>query len=531
MAELGGGAAAGETPPEKDAPRQGGNILWPINRGLKRKRVTEKGLPEAWTPPPDIAGHKVQAQVEAFRQEWRKQQYHAIKLKFPDLKAPEVWTLAGQMWTQLPIGAKQFMAAHTILSTTNGDIPKLYEIQEARTVMDLEKKPWKAPKLGGALYTWNGDWCLEDPEACLAAQQCPDHDTWTLRAKELNCYRKEIHYFGKWFEARCKHLHITDWSWCCELSLKSMDAPTRMHFHAFVSFSDKPVYLGENFLWKPPGGHAPKIEIAFRNRQLLKAIGRGHYYCQAPKVGQLVMNSTFPHTDCFSIEQRWIMELWKQKKLKHYHARQLVIVARGNTDRCLREIDLVERSEREAQEAHERAQQMARWVRGQKPFKVVPEVMEWKCMMELTQNGKRDSSARSKFLVLEGDSQKGKTMFAQGLWGIERTLVVNCQGVAEPNLRSFNRAIHKCIVFDEIEASTVINNKQLFQGSVNATLLGQSVCAQHAYQCYLYGIGLIMSCNKWLETGKKKTKISQEERQWLVANSVHVVVNEKLYMD
>eukprot|EP00969_Alexandrium_andersonii_P091066 4019512-Alexandrium_andersonii.AAC.1 len=122
-------------------------------------------------------------------------------------------------------------------------------------------------------------------------------------------------------------------------------------------------------------------------------------------------------------------------------------------------------------------------------------------------------------------------MFAQGLWGIEQTLVVNCQGVTEPNLRSFNRLVRKCIVFDEIDASTVINNKQLFQGSVNATLLGQSVCAQHAYKCYLYGIGFIMSCNKWLEVGKKRPKISQEEREWLVANSAHVVVHEKLYED
>eukprot|EP00969_Alexandrium_andersonii_P268637 11871498-Alexandrium_andersonii.AAC.1 len=59
-------------------------------------------------------------------------------------------------------------------------------------------------------------------------------------------------------------------------------------------------------------------------------------------------------------------------------------------------------------------------------------------------------------------------------------------------------------------------------------MLGQSVCAQHAYECYLYGIGLIMSCNNWFEVSKKN-KISEEEKGWLVASSVHVVVHEKLY--
>eukprot|EP00969_Alexandrium_andersonii_P340423 15046951-Alexandrium_andersonii.AAC.1 len=70
-------------------------------------------------------------------------------------------------------------------------------------------------------------------------------------------------------------------------------------------------------------------------------------------------------------------------------------------------------------------------------------------------------------------------MFAQGLWGVENTLVVTCQGVTEPNLRGFKRSQRKCIVFDEIDTSVATNNKQLFQGSANATLLGQSVCAQH----------------------------------------------------
>eukprot|EP00969_Alexandrium_andersonii_P146098 6461681-Alexandrium_andersonii.AAC.1 len=65
---------------------------------------------------------------------------------------------------------------------------------------------------------------------------------------------------------------------------------------------------------------------------------------------------------------------------------------------------------------------MALRVQGQKPFKVLPEVMGWKRVMDSTRTGQRHAG-RSKFLVLEGDPQKGKTMFAQGLWGVENTSV------------------------------------------------------------------------------------------------------------
>eukprot|EP00969_Alexandrium_andersonii_P079902 3522285-Alexandrium_andersonii.AAC.1 len=89
------------------------------------------------------------------------------------------------------------MAAAGLLSVTRGNIDKLHEREEANTVLDLQKRPWKAQKVGGGLFTWNGDWCLRDKEACQAYQQCPDDDTWTVRAAQLNCYRRETYLFDK----------------------------------------------------------------------------------------------------------------------------------------------------------------------------------------------------------------------------------------------------------------------------------------------------------------------------------------------
>eukprot|EP00969_Alexandrium_andersonii_P065926 2907363-Alexandrium_andersonii.AAC.1 len=69
------------------------------------------------------------------------------------------------MWTELPNPAKTLMVATNKLKETRGDMTKLYESMEAVKVLDFEKRPWKAKSLvGGALFTWNGDWCLQDSE-------------------------------------------------------------------------------------------------------------------------------------------------------------------------------------------------------------------------------------------------------------------------------------------------------------------------------------------------------------------------------
>eukprot|EP00969_Alexandrium_andersonii_P233174 10295090-Alexandrium_andersonii.AAC.1 len=61
-------------------------------------------------------------------------------------------------------------------------------------------------------------------------------------------------------------------------------------------------------LWKAPGGDAPKFEACFKNKHIRKAIGRGRYYCQAPKIGQLVSQTSHPEGDCFCVDQSWVVE-------------------------------------------------------------------------------------------------------------------------------------------------------------------------------------------------------------------------------
>ena len=117
-----------------------------------------------------------------------------------------------------------------------------------------------------------------------------------------------------------------------------------------------------------------------------------------------------------------------------------------------------------------------------------------------------------------------KNQFASHLY--PDTLVVPCQGVMEPNLKSFKYGFHKAIVFDEISSECIVQNKALFQANSNGALLGQSKCNEHAYTIFAYGIPMIMSMNNWMES-----KLKPSEEEWLVANSVVYEVKSKLWVD
>ena len=174
---------------------------------------------------------------------------------------------------------------------------------------------------------------------------------------------------------------------------------------------------------------------------------------------------------------------------------------------------------REHQEQAEEA-----WVHFRVPFKVskmYPAVLQW---MQLFNDVSNDRT-RFPFLVLNGPSQMGKTRFACNLYGGEKTLVLSCQGVLAPNLKTFRRHRHSCIVFDEASHDMVFRNKQLFQAGVDSVMLGQSTCNEHAYGVWLYGVPLVVSTNEWLQGA------TEDQEAWLSANSVRIDVTEPMWLE
>jgi len=187
----------------------------------------------------------------------------------------------------------------------------------------------------------------------------------------------------------------------------------------------------------------------------------------------------------------------------------------------IREIEYLKGKEQELLDKAEQGQVQLRLAKTFKPFKRYPQVNAWLKMFTEVKYG---MMSRFRFLVLEGPSKLGKTQLAQSFFGTDRTLVVNCQDVDEPNLEGYIRSLHKAIVFDEANWVMVIKNKMLFQSAVDGVQLMQSRCQQFARWRFLYQTAMIVCTNQWLPDDERT-----DHRDWLRQNSVHVRVKESCY--
>jgi hypothetical protein len=64
-------------------------------------------------------------------------------------------------------------------------------------------------------------------------------------------------------------------------------------------------------------------------------------------------------------------------------------------------------------------------------------------------------------------------------------------------------AVHRAIVFDEIDEGQALANKLVLQAGPWPVLLSQSVCNQHSYSKWFYGCAMILQqhlpheCTQW----------------------------------
>ena len=104
---------------------------------------------------------------------------------------------------------------------------------------------------------------------------------------------------------------------------------------------------------------------------------------------------------------------------------------------------------------------------------------------------------RRKFLVLDGPSRLGKTMYVKSLFGSDKTLELNCAGEADPQLQDFKHTQHKCVLFDEADPGMVSKYRKVFQCPNSVIQLGQSKTGCFSYPVYLNDCLLVICCNHW----------------------------------
>ena len=217
------------------------------------------------------------------------------------------------------------------------------------------------------------------------------------------------------------------------------------------------------------------------------------------------------------MEPQYVMNMWQGHKVNHELAIKELYRTRGPVAlRFIQHIEAVQQYEKEKSEHAAQREVNKLLEKMLRPFIEHPLVDEWKAQYSLQSYG---VCRRFKFLVLRGCSQAGKTVFAENLWGEQNTIVVQCQGLGAdlPSLRHLERDQHKCIVFDEIHHSAVLNNKAFFQAGKNILELAQSKCGAHRYSVFPYQIALICCSNRFATTTEEGLELDEDE-DWIQKN-------------
>ena len=221
----------------------------------------------------------------------------------------------------------------------------------------------------------------------------------------------------------------------------------------------------------------------------------------------------------YAVAAPFIMAMWRQRKLEDAGAKKDLLVSRSRG--CLNNIREIEETvlrERALTQRFNMEMVKARMQKELCEFVQHDDVSLWK-----TQFDKKWWGILMRYisLLLRGGTQQGKSMMAKHLMGEDSTLLVNCQGLGSvlPDLSALNDPDYhyRAVVYDEIHAKQVLNNKQVFQAPNEMVALGQSACNQHRYQINPFGVAMICCSNDFPMTVAEGLE-KPEDEEWLRGN-------------
>jgi hypothetical protein len=233
----------------------------------------------------------------------------------------------------------------------------------------------------------------------------------------------------------------------------------------------------------------------------------------------------FSELQAFNVTFKQIHGLWSGRKITHGTAKAYCKRSRCmGADRLFSNVCWVE--ERELADA-QRMQADARRAELEGSlgeFRSTKRILQWQTQYHL----RSSMQLRFKPLLLQGPTRCGKTRKAISIFGHDRTMVVNCQGLgaALPSLREFCRERFSCILFDEISSIQVLRNKLVFQAGVDPVVLGQSACNQHAYTAWLFGVPMILCSNDFQLKSRDDSPMLEVDEEYLENNIVDASLPE-----
>ena len=319
-----------------------------------------------------------------------------------------------------------------------------------------------------------------------------------------------------------KH-NLRRWTASMELHNDTCIETQRVAVHCHMMWDTKgqvkmSVKSGLLFLGTPPY-LSEDIKTA-RGRCCRKAQDQGHFYLSVAKVGRVFVASSHTHNKDFAVSPEWVTAWWQCGKISSKTAAAEYLACKRNLQRYLDNLHYVSRAQKQVDLDTRKAkvaEELAGLIRAPKKIDVVEDVFRKQFSKPMF---------RRSFLVLDGPSKMGKTMFAHALRGQGKTFECDCSCCSVPDLRLFDPMRHGVILFDEATPSLVIQHKKLFQGTNADITLASSATNVHAYSLWPYGTMMVVASNKWAQQCRE---LSVEDAEWISSNSVYYLVTEPLY--
>ena len=372
------------------------------------------------------------------------------------------------------------------------------------------------------LLTWQGPWgCLFQLDPIPTDDKEVESLLPRVKAKCNMLWTDFLEQGRLWAHAHKARNYAQSLELCCQ-TLKTT-GQVRVHLHAWFHFCDARKATQQEFLY--PHEFKFKNTTPVPSSFLFSGVGgirsrnAGAFYLSAPKIGAIKSFSSLQMFQDYSPMPSWITAMVGGLKMNFTDAEDLYAKCISGAKFNIEQIRYVNSYWMQKRREEERLLVELKIRANQRPFKKIDDVDTWlKQYAEI-----RD---RYLFLVLDGDSQFGKTRFAANLTTADRFFLVDCSSATEPELRLFDRDQHDVVCFDEAKPSMIIRAKKLVQAGVDMARLGQSATNQVSYQVWFHRVKLVVCCNGWDEQVRK---MPSEDAAWLKKNSVYVKVTEPLF--
>jgi len=321
----------------------------------------------------------------------------------------------------------------------------------------------------------------------------------------------------RWHEC----LGSSNYTMCLEVCCKTWNKERKVRLHAHIAFESE-----DRMSLTPLGLKQRCLGFPFKLISE-QSVGQqcpswfSFYNVQAPKIGHLYHTGTKLAHEDFAVPFDWVWNLVQSKMMYEEVGRTELVKSSTCLTRHLSNLDRLVQESVALDKKAEISRQAKILEHTKFPFKQIAEVTA------LVQDLK-ECRERRKFLVLDGLSCMGKTMFVMSLFGRDKTLEVNCAGQQDPALQEFRNTTHRCILFDEADPEMVIKYRNLFQAPNTIVQMGESLSPRYPYYSVYANECLLVICSTgW---SKRLARMRPSHKTWLQASQVLITVTEPLFL-